>query len=106
MERWPSQIDCQVGKLPIIYLGQPLGGKHNSLAFWNPIIDRVEKKLARWKSILLSLGGRITLLKFVLMSLPTFYMSQSQMPRGVKDRLERMQKRCLLGDMDDEKKVH
>ncbi|XP_021299953.1 uncharacterized protein LOC110428443 [Herrania umbratica] len=38
------------------------------MAFWNPVIEKVEGKLTGWKSKLLSFGGRISLLKSVLVN--------------------------------------
>jgi len=35
--------------LPFKYLGVPIGGNHNRLIFWNGLIDKVRKKLLRWK---------------------------------------------------------
>ena len=38
---------------------------------WNPILEKINKKLAGWKKLYLSKGGRLTLLKSTLSSLPT-----------------------------------
>jgi len=57
---------------------------------WNPILEKVERKLSGWKGLYLSKGGRLTLLKFVLSSLPTYFLSLFTIPKFVADRLEKI----------------
>ena len=40
---------CKVGCLPMSYLGMHLGAHYKNSSIWNPIIERMEKKLAGWK---------------------------------------------------------
>ena len=37
---------CKVGCLPMSYLGMPLGAHYKDSSIWNPIIERMEKKLS------------------------------------------------------------
>ena len=67
-------LGCKVGKLPMSYLGMPLGASHNSPSIWNPILEKFERRLARWKKLFLSKGGRLMLLKSTLSSLPTYFL--------------------------------
>nr|XP_009765119.1 PREDICTED: thiamin pyrophosphokinase 1-like [Nicotiana sylvestris] len=39
-------IRCKVGSLPTTYLCLPLGASHKDSTVWNPVIERVEKRLA------------------------------------------------------------
>ena len=80
---------CKVERFPISYLGMPLGAHFKDALIWNPILKRVEKKLAGWKRLYLSKGGRLTLLKSTLLSLPTYYLSLFTIPQHIADRLER-----------------
>lgn len=41
-----SSIHCKVGKLPIWYLGLPLGARTRAVALWNPVVEKFEKKLS------------------------------------------------------------
>ena len=50
-------LGCKQGSLPMKYLGLPLGAKWKDRAVWNPIIEKVEKRLAGWKRLYLSKGG-------------------------------------------------
>ncbi|GJW51957.1 zf-CCHC domain-containing protein [Tanacetum coccineum] len=42
---------------------------------WNEVVDRVIARLLKWKMKTLSIGGRLTLLKSVLGSMPIYHMS-------------------------------
>lgn len=68
-------IGCGVGKLPFVYLGLPVGGNPQHKKFWTPIIEEIERRLTGWGRKSLSLGGRVTHIKSVLMNLPTYYFS-------------------------------
>ena len=42
----PNILKCRVGSLPMIYLGMPLGSLYKTASIWNPILERMEKKLS------------------------------------------------------------
>ncbi|XP_038994705.1 uncharacterized protein LOC120118802 [Hibiscus syriacus] len=46
---WASLIQCSQDSLPMSYLGLPVGNRRNSKDLWNPIIDKVQTRLAGWK---------------------------------------------------------
>ena len=72
------------------YLGMPLGAYHKSVSIWNPILENFDQRLAGWKKLYLSKGGRLTLLKGTLSSLPTYYLSLFTIPASVANRIEKM----------------
>ena len=39
-------INCKSGKLPIIYLGLPIGAKPRSKSLWDPVIENSKRKSA------------------------------------------------------------
>ena len=90
-------LQCRVGSLPMTYLGMPLGTLYKTPSIWNPILERMEKKLSGWKRLYLSKGGRLTLLKSTLSSLLTYYLSLFTIPKAVAIRLERIQRNFLWG---------
>ena len=87
----------QVGNLLMIYLGMPLGTLYKTTSIWNPILERMEKKLSSWKQLYLSKGGRLTSLKRTFSSLPTYYISLFTIPKAMATRLECIQRNFLWG---------
>ena len=54
----------------------------------------------------LSFGGRFTLIKSVLSTIPVYYISLFKMPEGVSRILDKIQSYFLWGDNGLEKKLH
>ncbi|GJX92002.1 putative RNA-directed DNA polymerase [Tanacetum coccineum] len=80
MARWMS---CGVGELPITYLGLSIGVCMRRTCAWNPVVEKFKKWLADWKAKTMSFGGRLTLVKAVLGSLPLYYFSMFHVPSSV-----------------------
>ena len=88
---------CNIGSLPMSYLGMPLGLSYKSTAIWNPIIEKMEQRLAGWQRIYLSKGGKLTLFKSTLSSLPTYFLSLFTIPISVAQQLKKITKKFPLG---------
>jgi hypothetical protein len=58
LERLAEIMGCKTAQLPMNYLGLPLGAKFKSKAIWDPILEKMERKLAGWKRMYLSKGGK------------------------------------------------
>lgn len=54
-----------------------------------PLIDKVRKRLSGWKSKLMSLAGRVELIKSILSSLHLFWTSSFKLPKACTDMLDR-----------------
>ena len=88
-------LRCNSVSFPIKYLGFPLGSSPRRYSSWKPVIDSFKRKLASWKSKFLSFGGRVTLIKSVLGSLPIYFMLLFKMPEKVALELDKIQARFL-----------
>jgi len=97
---------CGVEYLPFFYLGLPLGAPHKSIVVLDPVVERFHKKLAGWKSNLLSRGGRLTLLKSTLCSLPIYFMSLFTIPASIVSRLEKIIRDFLWNSNDNGNGLH
>ena len=92
-----DELGCKMGNLSTTYLGLPLGAHCKSLTIWEGVEERFRKKLALWKRQYISKGGRITLIKSTLSSLPLYLMSILLLPRMVKLRSDQIQRNFLWG---------
>ncbi|KAJ0547939.1 putative RNA-directed DNA polymerase [Helianthus annuus] len=97
VENLAGSVGCKSEFLPFKYLGLKVGANMNRIINWRPVYDVFESRLALWKSSLLSLGGRVTLIRSVLASLPNYYFSLYRAPVKVIKDLERMMKKFFVG---------
>jgi hypothetical protein len=92
VNRLAHLLGCRVASLPLTYLGLPLGASYKSVSIWNGVIEKMERRLAGWKRMFLSKGGRLTLLKSMLSNLPTYLLSLFPIPVSVANRPDKIQK--------------
>ncbi|GJX14945.1 hypothetical protein Tco_0580893 [Tanacetum coccineum] len=72
---------------------------------WEDVINKVCSRLSKWKMKTLSIGGRLTLLKSVLGSIPIFYMSIFKAPISVLHKLESIRSHFFNGHDQDNRKA-
>ncbi|RVW72100.1 Rhodanese-like domain-containing protein 8, chloroplastic [Vitis vinifera] len=101
-----AELGCRVGSLPSQYLGLPLGVPNRASSMWDGVEERVRRRLALWKRQYISKGGRITLIKSTLASMPIYQMSIFRMPKSVAKRVEKIQRDFLWGGGNLEGKIH
>ncbi|GJZ58055.1 RNA-directed DNA polymerase, eukaryota, reverse transcriptase zinc-binding domain protein [Tanacetum coccineum] len=78
------KIGCLTLESPFSYLGSKVGALMSRIHSWNEVVDRVIARLLKWKMKTLSIGGRLTLLKSVLGSMPIYHMSIFKVPMKKK----------------------
>lgn len=76
-------LNCNTMSFPFTYLGLPVGVDTRKISTWQPVIDKLKKKLAQWRRRHLSFGGRICLMRWVLSSIPFYFLSLFKIPRKV-----------------------
>nr|GEW69331.1 RNA-directed DNA polymerase, eukaryota [Tanacetum cinerariifolium] len=97
VDKAAMKLGCLVPKAPFLYLGSMVGGAMSRSKSWYEVVDRVKKRLSKWKLKTLSIGGRLTLFKFVLGSIPIFHMSMHRVPMGVLRTLESLRSHFFNG---------
>lgn len=85
-------LGCVSSSLLSTYLGVPLCTASPRYSLRESIIHKFNKRLASWHGKYLSLGGRITLLKFILSALPVYFLFAFKCPNKVVSSLERIMK--------------
>ena len=86
-------VGCSHARLPLTYLGFPLGDHMNKCSAWKPVVKKIENRLAAWKAKILSRAGRLTLIKSVLNCLPVYYMSMFKIPKAIALKIVKLQRR-------------
>ncbi|PWA90824.1 reverse transcriptase domain, Reverse transcriptase zinc-binding domain protein [Artemisia annua] len=100
-----NTLNCQTGSFPITYLGLTVGSNMNLVNNWTPLIQTFENRLSLWKASTLSLGGRITLIRSVLDSLPSYFFSLYKAPVSVISKLESIRRTFFWGGSLNQRKI-
>ena len=106
IEEMAVELGCRVGSPPSQYLGLPLEAPNKAPSVWDGVEEKVRRRLARWKRQYISKGGRITLIRSTLASMPIYHMSLFRMPKSVARRLDKVQRDFLWGGGSVERKAH
>ncbi|KAL5158007.1 E3 ubiquitin-protein ligase UPL6 [Glycine soja] len=100
-EQWKKDaakyLNCKLLSVPFSYLGIPIGANLRRCELWDPIINKCERKLAKWKQRHISFGGRVTLIKSVLTSIPIYFFSFFRVPNRVVDKLDNAEN-CIYSE--------
>ena len=99
-------LRCGVATLSVKYLGFPLGASFKAKHIWDGVIEKIEHRLASWKMLYLSKGGRVTIIKSTPANMPTYYLSLFPLPVSVAKHIEKLQCNLLWGGMGEEFKYH
>ena len=106
IEQLACELGCKAGTLPSTYLGLSLSTRQNSVRIWEGIEERFRKRLIAWKRQYISKGGRLTLIRSTLSNLPIYLLSLFRLPKGVKSKLEKIQRDFLWGGGSETRKIH
>nr|GEY85933.1 RNA-directed DNA polymerase, eukaryota, reverse transcriptase zinc-binding domain protein [Tanacetum cinerariifolium] len=96
---------CEPGSFPFSYLGLPIGSNMSRSVSWQVLMDRFKARMSGWKANLLSICGRLTLIKSVLGSLGIYYLSIFKVPEMVVKSLESLRVAFFWGGHEDTKKI-
>ncbi|GJV79890.1 RNA-directed DNA polymerase, eukaryota [Tanacetum coccineum] len=80
-------------------------GFMSSKKAWDETINKMKKRLSRWKLNTLSVGGRLTLLKSVLGSTPIYNMSIFKVPKSVLNYMESLRRNFFNGFQEGDRKI-
>ncbi|GJU70546.1 putative RNA-directed DNA polymerase, eukaryota, reverse transcriptase zinc-binding domain protein [Tanacetum coccineum] len=90
-------LGCSFGTLPFMYLGLPVGKKMHFCEGWGEVVNRLRNRLSAWKAKSLSVGGRLTLIKSILGSIPIYYLSLFKAPLKIINLFESIRARFFWG---------
>ena len=94
-DEFTSILGCKISTLPLTYLGVPINNKSLNDIDWQILIDKIEKRLQGWIGYLLSLGGRVTLLNYVLSTIPLYWLSIYRLPAKIRHKINKIRRKFL-----------
>lgn len=80
-----------------MYLGIPLFNSRVKKITFQFVVDKNQNKLNGYDAHLLSLLGRITLAKFVVLMIPSYFMQATLIPTRVSQKIEMIVRQFVLG---------
>ncbi|GKC61754.1 RNA-directed DNA polymerase, eukaryota, reverse transcriptase zinc-binding domain protein [Tanacetum coccineum] len=100
-----NSIGCTTLTAPFNYLGVKVDVSSFRSCSWEDVLSKITARLSKWKLKTLSIGGRLTLLKSVLTSMPLYQMSVYKVPMGVLNRMESMRRNFFNGVDNNDRKI-
>ncbi|GJZ79423.1 putative RNA-directed DNA polymerase, partial [Tanacetum coccineum] len=105
VEEVAVSLGCTHDVLPFLYLGLPVGKSMRLCEGWNEVVNRFRVRLSAWKAKTLSIGGRLTLIKSILGSLPLYYFSLFKAPQKIIKILESIRCRFFWGFLNSQRGI-
>lgn len=87
------------------HIPTPLTIKEVSPTFWNTILERIQRKLAKWKDSLLSHPGKLQLLIASLHGILIYFLYIFRIPRYITNKFEKIQRNFLWSDTEEKEEV-
>lgn len=97
---------CSIGSLPLKYLGVPLHHSKLHREDIQPLVDTIIKRIADWRGKLLSIAGRLVLIKSCLASIPIYLLSFIKFPKWAINLINSHMAHCLWNDLDGNRSYH
>ncbi|KAL2228516.1 UNVERIFIED_CONTAM: hypothetical protein Sindi_1831300 [Sesamum indicum] len=88
-EEMLETLRFQEGLLPLRYLGLPLLSSRLTNADCQPLLVKIDKRIAGWEGMELSYAGRVQIFQSVLMSLSLYWTSAFILPKRVTNEIEK-----------------
>jgi hypothetical protein len=99
-------LNFQIGYLPFNYLGIPIFRGKPKVCWFQSIADKIHAKLSAWKASLLSMAGRVPLVRAVIHSMLIYSITIYSWPVSLIKKIEKDVKNFIWsGDVDKRKLV-
>ena len=106
LRRAAEILGCKASSFPMTYLGLPLHHSKPRRANWNPLLEKIQKKLAGWKGKLLNLVGRLVPTNAVIIGIPLYWMSSLLLPQFVVQKIDKIRRSFVWRGFEECKSGH
>ena len=106
MDLVQNELGFNISKSFGTYLGVPIVMDGRDKRAFDSLIEKIQSKLAGWKSRTLSLAGRWTLINSVTSTIPTHVMQCCLLPNPTCKKLDKLNRDFLWGDTSTKKRLH
>jgi len=101
-----NNLGVNIDSLPLTYLGVPIFEGGPKYVYFQPIADKIKNKLVAWKASLLSIAGRVLLIKSVIQGMLIHCITIYSWPvKLLKDFEKWMRNFIWIGDINQGKLV-
>jgi hypothetical protein len=90
---------------PFNYLGVPIFKGRPKARYFYQIADKIKNKLSAWKASLLSIAGRVQLVKFVVQSMAIYSITIYSWPISILKSIETWTRNFIWSGNIDQKKL-
>jgi len=88
------------------YLGMPILHEQSSKATYNFLLNKMDARLANWKSNMLSMAARHTLVSSVLSAMSSYAMQTVPLPLSTCDEIDKRCRNLIWGSSSTNRKPH
>ncbi|KAL2240842.1 UNVERIFIED_CONTAM: Transposon TX1 uncharacterized protein [Sesamum indicum] len=88
-EQLLSILGFQEGQLPMRYLGLPLISSRLSISDCQPLLSKIDARIAGWEGMSISYAGRVQIIKSVLSALSLYWASAFILPKAIIEEVEK-----------------
>ena len=82
------------------YLGLPTHIQRGHQAQFNTILEKINSRISGWKAKILSQAAKATLIKSVLSSIPSYWMSSFKLPKSICSKIDAKLRDFFWGFID------
>lgn len=87
------------------YLGVPILHSRVTRNTYSYMVERLKAKINQWNASNISLAGRVTLADSVMLSLPTYAMQTSKIPKQTCKEIEKLTRQFVWNGTDDTRHI-
>ena len=83
-----------------------MGCMNRKKDFFQPLVDKLNQRRLGWRTQFLTQGGRLTLIKSTIASLPNYTLSYFKAPKYICDKMDQVVRGFRWGHEPKERKLH